>query len=171
MSPPQTTLLKLMDSYLQGSLSPTPAHGGLSKTSNKELGYIFADLFFSYSAFLHKAIRQFTGDVEDNNQSVGDSELPGASSSPLLASTALDLHMPAVCAALVLVVQCIVSMSLSEDVEVNVSPEPEQEHGSDSERSTPKSNLKSFLLSVTSPDSKEGLIECLIGEESLRVFG
>ncbi|EIM80460.1 uncharacterized protein STEHIDRAFT_125988 [Stereum hirsutum FP-91666 SS1] len=164
VSPPQTTLLKLMDSYLQGSLSPTPAHGGLSRASKKELGCILADLFFSYSAFLHKAIRQFTGEVEDNNQSVGDSELPGASSSPLLPSTSLDLHMPAVCAALVLVVQCIISMSLSEDVEVNVSPEPEQEHGSDSERSTPKFNLKSFLLSVTSPDSKEGLIECLIDD-------
>lgn len=165
MSPPQTTLLKLLDSYLQASLSPTAAHDGLSRASEKGFGYILTELFYAYSAFLLKAIHQFMGNgEEDNNQRTGDFERRGASSSPLLASTALDLHMPAVCAALVLDVQCIISMTLSEDAETNAFPEPEQEDPCESGRSTPRFSLKRLLLSGTSPHGKEGLIECLIGE-------
>lgn len=170
MSPPQTTLLKLLDSYLQAALGPTSTRKGLSAASEEGLGHTLSDLFFAYSDFLHKVIRQFIGGNDENSdQRMGDLE-QGASSPPLLASTALDLHMPAVCAALVLVAQCITSKLLSEDSEADSSLRPEQEHEGDIGRDITRFNLKGFLISNTSPNGQDGMIECLIGERSLRVF-
>lgn len=106
------------------------------------------------------------GDI-DNNQMV-DGRVRAEESPPrLVAPAALDLHMPAVCAALVLVIQCIVSILLCEDVETNT--QIESDHEGDNAIHTANFTMNLFFLSSTGTQGRMGILESLIGEETSSV--
>lgn len=164
VSPPQTTLLKLLDSYLQAFLNPSTRPQVFPRRLEQDLGFILSELFHAFSAFIQNTIRQSLGKSSAESAFTNASEGKPEEISPLAldASGVLDLHMPAVCAALVLVVQCAISLLLSEDLETTTQSKPELED--DNESDSAWVNLKHFLLNNTAPQGKNVIIETLIGE-------
>ncbi|KIJ62027.1 hypothetical protein HYDPIDRAFT_30846 [Hydnomerulius pinastri MD-312] len=95
IAPHQTTLLKLLDSYLQSSHSSAAPTG---------MCPMFTKCFFEFSTYSQEAAKKAIGNgsAEDAAGRYGDSTVPDS----------LDLLFPKVCEALVLVTQCIVSIML-----------------------------------------------------------
>ncbi|KAJ7576878.1 spinocerebellar ataxia type 10 protein domain-containing protein [Mycena floridula] len=92
ITPHQTTLLKLLDSYLQSE----PLDSIVVSKSRYKLNPMLAGCFFGMSSYAQRALRRALG----NN-----------SSSPL---AELDVMLPKVCEALVLVTQCIITVTLED---------------------------------------------------------
>lgn len=92
VTPHQTTLLKLTDSYLQSADSPErdAVHEGLMP--------MLSQVFFSLSASARASVSRSIG------SGGGDASAPPAE---------LDVMLPKVCEALVLLTQCIVSVALA----------------------------------------------------------
>jgi len=136
VTPHQTTLLKIVDSFLQSkerkhSTDRYEIHSGLSP--------LLATAFFSLSAFAQSAI---------------DKSL---SSSPTgTIPRELDTRLPAACEALVLLTQCMVTVSLA----------AENRASSKSSESLTRTNLKDYFNEQQS--GKQGLVESLI--ELLRLM-
>ncbi|GJE91157.1 spinocerebellar ataxia type 10 protein domain-containing protein [Phanerochaete sordida] len=170
VSPHQTTLLKLLDSYLQPS---QPRE--LAPDSN-ELRVLCAFLtreFFVLSAYTCRAISRALGpadasatqphDARDDD-ALRDATAGAPPDAPAPASPGplqeLDLLLPKVCEALVLVTQCLTSLALaSEEHYAQAAPlaRAPQPHGE---------RLADAVASATSPAGAQGFVECLV--ETLR---
>lgn len=96
ITPHQTTLLKLVDSYLQSTSPFAPVHA--------ELAPLLSTLFLKLSVYANEAIRKSLAlgstDLEDPTEHIPPSGI------------VVDVMLPKVCEALVLVTQCIVSIIL-----------------------------------------------------------
>jgi ataxin-10 len=159
VTPHQTTLLKIVDSYLQSiqmnATAPTPH--GIIKTHRK-LSPMLAGCFFELSTYARLAVERAlvlppsTASVSDPSAGISAIESEGAQESTQPSPPAeLDVMLPKVCEALVLVTQCIVTITLGAD-----ESEHTQEQGITSEY-----NLKTFFNERRSSD--RGLVESLIG--------
>ncbi|KII85837.1 hypothetical protein PLICRDRAFT_114924 [Plicaturopsis crispa FD-325 SS-3] len=143
ITPHQTTLLKLLDSYLQSTPEISPEqleiHSGLNPMLSSQ--------FFALSSYAQRAIeRALASD-------------PSSPATPTAASAQqplqeLDMILPKVCEALVLITQCIVTIALLLE---------------DSSASIPSSaaTVQDTLNEMRSP-SGQGLVESLI--ELLRLL-
>ncbi|KAF9005974.1 spinocerebellar ataxia type 10 protein domain-containing protein [Cyathus striatus] len=159
ITPHQTTLLKLVDSYLQanrlsaGSLSRSE----LIKLQNS-LGPFVTKCFFTLSTYAKQSVQRALGqpgsqrDAQDNGTGTPSNRLSKAES-PLVE---LDVMLPKACEALVLVTQCVTSICLdAEDITMTMSSE-----------SNPEENMKAYFNDARA--SGLGLVESLI--ELLRIL-
>ncbi|KAI0725847.1 spinocerebellar ataxia type 10 protein domain-containing protein [Fomitopsis betulina] len=140
ITPPQTTLLKLLDSYLHKT-----SHGLQAIDHNTALIRMLINTFFALSAYAQSAIRRALGsaDTPQTDPDAGDHAT---------APKELDLLLPKVSEALVLVSQCLSTLALSE---------PDQPTSSATGR------VKTTLAMVRS-SGDEGLVESLV--ETLRLL-
>lgn len=161
VTPHQTTLLKIVDSYLQSvqmnATLPTPQ--GVLKTQRK-ISPMLASCFLELSTYARLAVERalVVPPSTASNPSTGFSAIElenGQESSQPLPPADLDVMLPKVCEALVLVTQCIVTITLGAD---------EPEHTDQGVKS--EYNLKSFFNETRSND--RGLVESLI--ELLRLL-
>ncbi|KZT01323.1 uncharacterized protein LAESUDRAFT_664148 [Laetiporus sulphureus 93-53] len=109
VTPHQTTLLKLLDSHLQrpGSNSPLNATDQLVRN---DLLRMLTDEFFALSAYVQRTIRKAMGPKVDTD---GDKDAGcGGEAAAPKPPQELDLLLPKVCEALVLVTQCLISLAL-----------------------------------------------------------
>ncbi|TFK18978.1 hypothetical protein FA15DRAFT_674855 [Coprinopsis marcescibilis] len=156
ITPHQTTLLKLVDSYLQSiqlDISTSP-EGEILQT-HVALGPFLAKRFFTLSNYAQKAMqRSLTGRPAESPSSQS-SKPEDANTEPL---SELDVMLPKVCEALVLVTQCVTTIAL----------EAEEYKGRQFEDGAVGniSNMKEFFIDVRY--SGQGLIENLI--ETLRLL-
>ena len=135
--PPQTTLLKLLDSYLHKA-----SQGLQDKPRNDALVRMLIVEFFQLAGYAQNAIKRALGSADDPQ---GDSmDVDGEA----LSLRELDLLLPKVSEALVLVSQCLTTLALSE-----------------AEQPVP-SFVKATLVAARSPEG-EGLVESLIGALAL----
>ncbi|TFK74928.1 hypothetical protein BDN72DRAFT_832639 [Pluteus cervinus] len=121
ITPYQTTLLKLVDSYLQSQCLSSPGVNAQTIKMHNKLGKVLANTFLGLSAYGRQALQRSLGPAgspvspEGNHSS---SPRPGAKSHPLSPSflpAELDILLPKVCEALVLVTQCITTISLQSE--------------------------------------------------------
>ncbi|KAF8727186.1 hypothetical protein AX14_007502 [Amanita brunnescens Koide BX004] len=127
VTPHQTTLLKIVDSFLQ---SKERRHSTDRYEIHSRLGPLFANTFFSLSAYAQGAI---------------DRSLRSS-------STELDVRLPKACEALVLLTQCMVTVSLAAE--------------SKSSELSGQTNVKIFFNEQRR--GKQGIVESLV--ESLRLL-
>ncbi|SJL03760.1 uncharacterized protein ARMOST_07117 [Armillaria ostoyae] len=111
VTPHQTVLLKLIDSYLQ-STPLTPKDPTTTKILVK-LSQMLGTCFFSMSSYSQRAIRRSLGSPSSEHFSPAIN-LP---SDMILPPAELDVMLPKVCEALVLVSQCIVTVTLDAEKE------------------------------------------------------
>ncbi|KIM82958.1 hypothetical protein PILCRDRAFT_69997 [Piloderma croceum F 1598] len=108
IAPHQTTLLKLLDSYLQ-----------LSKESNihRQLCPMLSETFFRMMEYAQHAIRRALGPNASDGPSSGSSGIVNieVTSEGIAPPQDLDLFLPKVCEALVLTTQCIATITLEEE--------------------------------------------------------
>ncbi|KAF7370859.1 Ataxin-10-like protein [Mycena sanguinolenta] len=117
ITPHQTTLLKLIDSYLQAarmSAIPTTPHG---TPLYAKLRPMLAKAFFSLSAYAQQSIRDSLGLSSSNAVPSAQAPTPQGKSDAARAAafeppSSLDVMLPKVSEALVLVTQCIVTITL-----------------------------------------------------------
>ncbi|KAJ7035643.1 spinocerebellar ataxia type 10 protein domain-containing protein [Mycena alexandri] len=115
ITPHQTTLLKLVDSYLQAarmSAIPTTPHG---TPLYGKLRPMLAKTFFSLSSYAQSSICNSLGISNSNTapkQHLGAQQAPDGASAAFEPPSSLDVMLPRVSEALVLVTQCIVTMTL-----------------------------------------------------------
>ncbi|CCM05403.1 uncharacterized protein FIBRA_07619 [Fibroporia radiculosa] len=157
ITPQQTTMLKLLDSYLQHiphdiALSNLETNQGVGNSAIAMLTYAF----FSLSTFAREAMQRALGTTipkgERHSDEAGFNSESDSSQEPQSLQE-LDLLLPKVCEALVLVTQCVISLTLSAEGAGAISNSPSI---------TPlKMTLKAFLTGVTSTGG-EGLVESLI---------
>ncbi|KAF8967697.1 spinocerebellar ataxia type 10 protein domain-containing protein [Flammula alnicola] len=180
VTPHQTTLLKLVDSYLQATqLNPTSIQIPDILRTHESLGSFLAKRFFTLSEYAQKAMHRALGMVptskkaessedsvtgrtsSDSTSSSGKSGSPSPSSSsvPSAPPQELDVMLPKVCEALVLVTQCIVTICLEAE---------EQQTRLEEGISTYVSftNMKSYF--IQKKHSEQGVVENLI--ELLHLF-
>lgn len=143
IAPHQTTLLKLVDSYLQSIRaqmggSPTPELLQI----HVSLGPFLAKRFFTLSVYAQNAMQNSLGPT--NGSSSGE---------PL---KELDVMLPKVCEALVLVTQCITTIAL----------EAEESNDQHFDAVGTITNMKEFFIDVRF--SGQGLVENLI--DTLRLL-
>ncbi|RDB23860.1 Ataxin-10 [Hypsizygus marmoreus] len=148
VAPHQTTLLKIVDSYLQSAQmnATSPATPGIIKVHAK-LSPMLAQCFFDLSAYARKAVEKALG-PPDQRSAPTDAQPPPPAE--------LDVMLPKVCEALVLVTQCIVTITLEAD----------QAKDHQTQDLTSEQDLKAFFNEAHSSDG--GLVESLI--DLLRLF-
>ncbi|KAJ7050514.1 spinocerebellar ataxia type 10 protein domain-containing protein [Mycena amicta] len=137
ITPHQTTLLKLVDSYLQSaSMSQVPTTP-LGTPLYSKLRPMLAKTFFALSSYAQNSVRNSL-------------DTPAGSSAPL---ASLDVMLPKACEALVLVTQCIVTVTLGSSAGIEQSSQD-------------------YFNQVKSPESSVGLLESLTGNiaELLRLL-
>ena len=156
--------MKLLDSYLQPSQSRELA---ADSRELRALCEFLAEQFFALATYTCQAISRSIGcsstattqlagsdaydvpvDTEKLAPRSGDSAAGGA-------LRELDLLLPKVCEALVLVTQCLTSLSLISEEGVANSRDPVASE-------QPGSRLKDVVSHAAAP-SGEGFVECLIG--------
>lgn len=123
ITPHQTTLLKLVDSYLQSArMSPTTPQG---TPIYAKLRPMLAKSFFSLSTYAQSSIRdslEIPSGTASKQQSVPSAPQvsPDVNRATFEPPSSLDVMLPKVSEALVLVTQCIVTITLeSSDAEDN----------------------------------------------------
>ncbi|KAK6992602.1 Ataxin-10-like protein [Favolaschia claudopus] len=140
ITPHQTTLLKLVDSYLQASrMSSVPTTPQGTPLYGK-LRPMLAKTFFTLSTYAQHAIRTSL-DIP------ASTPLPKATTSDLAPPSTLDVMLPKVSEALVLVTQCIVTITLESADEEAYAVVLEQ-------------NSQDFFNEATFAD--QGIVESLI---------
>jgi ataxin-10 len=160
ITPHQTTLLKLVDSYLQSiQLNATTILKPEVVQTHVALGPFLAKCFFSLSMYAQNAIRRSLGDSEPNHPTSSNRISSGQAAS---LPAELDVMLPKVCEALVLVAQCTATISL-EAAEQKMC----QDRGDLSVASV--ANMKEFFIEATS-SSGQGLVESLIGTGAQSFF-
>ncbi|KAF5352890.1 hypothetical protein D9757_012091 [Collybiopsis confluens] len=102
VTPHQSTLLKLLDSYLQSAPISSPGTRSRITRMHARLCPMLSNLFFALSTYAQRAIRK----------SLRHS-VPGTNSDGLVPPAELDVLLPKVCEALVLVAQCIITIILT----------------------------------------------------------
>ncbi|KAJ4000874.1 spinocerebellar ataxia type 10 protein domain-containing protein [Lentinula boryana] len=103
VTPHQTTLLKLLDSYLQSTPVSSPGTKSRITKTHARLCPMLSSLFFSLSTYAQTAIRKSL------RSSVSDYKSDDTHSPP----AELDVLLPKVCEALVLTAQCIITIILA----------------------------------------------------------
>jgi ataxin-10 len=164
ITPHQTTLLKLVDSYLQSiqlDISTTPEADVLQ--THVSLGPFLAKRFFTLSNYAQTAMKRALGNSKSSSPSSppkpsalhGNGEPSGASSSSGAREipAELDVMLPKVCEALVLATQCVTTIAL----------EAEEQQGKQFQQGSigTLSNMKDFFIDVRY--SSQGLVENLVG--------
>ncbi|KAK2463664.1 hypothetical protein APHAL10511_004415 [Amanita phalloides] len=135
VTPHQTTLLKIVDSYLQSKQSK---NGVVTYEIHEMLSPLLATSFLSLSAYAQSAIDRSLG-------STATGTIPSE----------LDISLPRACEALVLLTQCMVTISLAaEEQALHLSDE------------SSRTNLKNYLSEQQ--DEKQGIVESLV--ELLRLL-
>lgn len=158
VTPHQTTLLKIVDSYLQSvQMSATSAATAKTIKIHKKMSPMFAQCFFDLSKYARLAVeRALRPDQPSAFPSPILNSYPDNPSTPKstqpLPPAELDVMLPKVCEALVLVTQCIVTITL----------EAEQKDHNQNQDLTVEPDLKAFFNETRSPDG--GLVESLIGK-------
>lgn len=143
IAPHQTTLLKLLDSYLQSS-EESMIRGQLCP--------MLSQTFFGLSSYAQEAIRRALGPGASDGPSLSASGIVNIEviSQPATPLHELDLLLPKVCEALVLVTQCIVTITLADEDEATVWVDSEG------------NELKTVFNEALSGRG-EGLVESLLG--------
>ncbi|KAI0060979.1 hypothetical protein BV25DRAFT_1806517 [Artomyces pyxidatus] len=100
VAPPQMTLLKLLDSYVNAGHRPTPVG---------ELAGVLSALFLALSDRAQHAVRQALGALS------AASVPPDGGGSTRHAGGPVDMQLPGICAALVLLSQSLVTLVLAEE--------------------------------------------------------
>lgn len=177
MSPHQTTFLKLLDSYLQPSPSRplTPDSGML-----RGLCEFLSRVFFALSTYTQLAIARTLGSHNARRQPPvrqqddvpqSSDEYAEGSKNPADAGglQELDLLLPKVCEALVLVTQCLTSLCLISEESANAPPAlpPTQKNSPGDMRAG--GHLKDIVSCAVSPTG-ERLVENLIGTRVWSTF-
>ena len=170
VTPHQTTLLKLVDSYL-ASAQQDPIASRISEILkiHESLGNFLTKRFFSLSSYSQRSISRALGTQPTTSKRNSPSEpMESASiqSEPLLSASStstvfplpppadLDAKLPKVCEALVLVTQCIVTISL----------EAEEQKMLFQEGRSPLTNFKNMKEYFNEKKSSDqGIAESLIG--------
>ena len=170
ITPPQTTLLKLVDSFLESTQrDPMTSRAAEILKIHASLGSFLTKRFFSLSSYSQRSIARALGTQPTTTKRISPSEpmesassrsesLPSASSTssifPLPPPAELDAKLPKVCEALVLITQCIVTISLEAEEQRTLLQEG---------RSTLTSfkNMKEYFNEKKSAD--QGIVESLIG--------
>ncbi|KAI0820362.1 spinocerebellar ataxia type 10 protein domain-containing protein [Trametes gibbosa] len=162
VTPHQTTLLKLIDSHLHASELAHELALARRQVADgaRSLFEVLTTSFFALSAYAQGAIRNAiaSGEIEaTSNRPRGTALQAEALSLPLLQN--LDLLLPKVCEALVLVTQCLTTVALRAEEAVATHSEDT------SSASNPVPLLpRELLVSATGPsgqDTVESLIETL----------
>lgn len=151
-TPHQTTLLKLVDSYLQSSKSNSNVPALQTAQTHSNLSPMLSNIFFTLSAYAQQAIRRALGPsaLSNNTSPVQlSSDPPGPNPSEL------DVMLPKVCEALVLITQCIVTITLQAEEGRNI----------DSGFTATGPNWKDFFSE--SRRATQGFVETLIGKLSI----
>jgi hypothetical protein len=107
VSPPQTTLLKLLDSFLQH----VPSFRGGDENIRKLSGFLVS-AFFSQAENVQRAIQQATGVSPSDQDDLTDKLGTGGTAQQ--AANGLDVRLPGVCVALILLSTSLSSILLSE---------------------------------------------------------
>ena len=167
VTPHQTTFLKLLDAYLQPSHPPTFDSGEL-----RDLSGFLSQEFFTLSTYAQRAIVRALGPADARRQSpetpqssdgpAGEGPRPDDASPP----QELDLLLPKVCEALVLVTQCLTSLCLISEESAN-APSPTPIQCAPDDNAPRRRPTKDDVSSAVSP-SGQGLIEILIGTRCWR---
>lgn len=156
VTPHQTTLLKIVDSYLQSiqMSTTTPATAKTIKIHRK-LSPMLAKCFLDLSAYARQAVERSLRPPGHSGASpsivevqVDDPSTPKPARPDPPAE--LDVMLPKVCEALVLVTQCIVTITLEAD----------QAKVDQNQDMTPEPDLKAFFNETRSSDG--GVVEALI---------
>ncbi|KAJ6504882.1 spinocerebellar ataxia type 10 protein domain-containing protein [Mycena vitilis] len=150
ITPHQTTLLKLVDSYLQAARltgTPTTPQGTPLYT---KLRPMLAKSFFSLSTYAQHSIRNSLGLSSSSTASKQPSapqQRPDGTHAPFEPPSSLDVMLPKVSEALVLITQCIVTITLeASDMDAQASAILEQ-------------NSQDFFNEATVAD--QGIVESL----------
>lgn len=168
MTPHQTTLLKLLDSYLESTQrDPTSAHVLEILETHEFLGSFLSNHFFLLSSYSQRSIARALGTqpttskwnspsdpMEGSSGRSSSSSESSSTSFPLLPSAELDARLPKVCEALVLITQCIVTICLeAEEQQMRIQEGLSQV--------TKFTNMKNYFNQKKSSD--QGIVESLIG--------
>ncbi|GLB41722.1 putative spinocerebellar ataxia type 10 protein domain containing protein [Lyophyllum shimeji] len=156
VTPHQTTLLKIVDSYLQ-SVQMNSTGPATAKTIkiHRKLSPMLAKCFLDLSAYARQAVERALRppdqttpssivEVPADEQSTPKPVHPGIPAE-------LDVMLPKVCEALVLVTQCVVTITLEAD----------QTKVDQNQDMTAEPDLKAFFNETRSPDDG-GVVESLI---------
>ena len=170
VTPPQTTLLKLVDSYLESTQrDPTTSHTPEILKIHESLGSFLIKRFISLSSYSQRSISRALGTQPTTTKRSSPSEtMESASihSEPLLSASStstvfplpplaeLDARLPKVCEALVLITQCIVTISLEAEDQKMLFQEGRS-------TVTNSKNMKEYFNEKKSSD--QGIVESLIG--------
>ncbi|KAK0202822.1 hypothetical protein DFS33DRAFT_1385184 [Desarmillaria ectypa] len=111
VTPHQTVLLKLIDSYLQST--PLKPKDPITTKILVKLSQMLGTCFFSMSSYSQRAIRRSLGSPSSEHFSPVVNLPPDM----ILPPAELDVMLPKVCEALVLVSQCIVTVTLDAEKE------------------------------------------------------
>ncbi|KAK0467260.1 spinocerebellar ataxia type 10 protein domain-containing protein [Desarmillaria tabescens] len=116
VTPHQTVLLKLIDSYLQST--PLKPKDPTTTKILVKLSQMLGTCFFSMSSYSQRAIRRSLGSPSSEHFS----PVVNLPSDMILPPTELDIMLPKVCEGLVLVSQCIVTVTLDAEKETSGIP-------------------------------------------------
>ncbi|KAG5647901.1 hypothetical protein DXG03_007825 [Asterophora parasitica] len=154
VTPHQTTLLKIVDSYLQSiQLSSGAPVTPQTIKIHRNLSPLLATYFLDLSAYARKAVERALRppassasivEVSESASSDDDPSTPEAFQPP----AELDVMLPKVCEALVLVTQCVVTITLEANSNWDRSLEP---------------NLKAYFNGTRSSNG-DGVVKSLIGD-------
>lgn len=162
----QTTLLKLVDSYLHASQQAheVALSGRHTADRGRSLFDVLTESFFALSKYAQDAIQRALGsgrtspprEARSNpppSTEVAEEEQPDAAPPPL---QNLDLLLPKVCEALVLVTQCLTTVALRAE---EAAPAATRPGDTQSMHLSPKD----LLVAATAERSGPRLVESLIG--------
>lgn len=166
VTPHQTTLLKLVDSYLESTQQdPDSARVAEILVTHESLGSFLVKRFCSLSSYSQQSITRALGtqptttnyDAPSEQMERSESASSASSSSTvfsLLPPTELDSRLPKVCEALVLITQCIVTICLEAEEQKTRLQEGRF-------KATNFKNMKNYFIQKKSSD--QGIVESLIG--------
>lgn len=182
-TPHQTTLLKLVDSYLQSVSATAIVSTPAMRKIDRKLCPMLSKSFFTKAVYTQHAIKRFLGEEvqrDGNPSTIGEKPskdpdaLPEghdrqtAQSPPENTGEAppieLDVMLPKVCEALVLITQCISTITL-EPEERELSPIEEQEKAASSSTLRSARSFATFREYFNETRyADNGLVETLIGK-------
>ncbi|KAJ3540044.1 hypothetical protein NM688_g6281 [Phlebia brevispora] len=167
VTPHQTTLLKLLDSYLQPSNTRKLQ---LDRQTLKALSAMLVTGFFALSEYAQQSISRTLGASDgDSHSEHGRRQTPRDDPERSTAETSslndLDVLLPKVSEALVLVTQCLISLALYS--EESLAAYGQSAAGANAPHSQIEGDLVDYVNCSVSR-SGNGSIECLV--ETLRAF-
>lgn len=167
-TPHQTTLLKLVDSYLQSVSATAIVSTPAMRKIDRKLCPMLSKSFFTKAVYTQHAIKRFLGEEvqrDGNPSTIAQSPSENTGEAPPIE---LDVMLPKVCEALVLITQCISTITL-EPEERELSPIEEQEKAASSSTLRSARSFATFREYFNETRyADNGLVETLI--ETLRLL-